>query len=190
MRKIGWLSVLLGLLAYVVIAVAGHVVAYLYQRHGPIGGGRLRSLFELYVGRQTNPFPAGFLGEVRGTFVLAWLVGLATGIVVLTVFVLVSSSSGSATAVFTGAWLGTILGTALAGVVASVITISTFVGSSSRFATQTDLQVFGGLQHGLYWGAVAGVLVGLAALLGSLGRRRRRPYGVPLAADSSPVQAR
>jgi hypothetical protein len=99
--------------------------------------------------------------------------------------VLLASRSGTGFGVFTGAWLGTILGTALAGVVSSLISIQEFLGQSSRFDLQWDFQVFGGLQHGLYWGAVTGWLIGLVALLGNLGRRRRSTYAAPPPPDSS-----
>lgn len=185
MRKIGWLSVLLSVLAYGLLAVVGHGLGYLYLKNGPQGGGGLRGVFELYVARPINPFAGGFLGDLRATFVLAWLVGLAVGVVVLALFVLLATRSGSAFGVFTGAWLGAILGTALAGVVSSLISISEFVRSDSRFDLQWNLQVFGSLEHGLYWGAVAGWIVALAAVLGGLGRGRRTTEPAPPPPDSS-----
>ncbi len=185
MRKIGWLSVALSLLAYLVLAVAGNALGYLYERDAP--STLRRNVFvDVFVGRAANAFPGGYTdSDAQVRWAAAWLVGLVIGLVVLAVFVLVASRSGSGFALFTGAWLGTVLGTALAGIPSTLIVLAYFTDAARPDSLQWGVQSFFGLQHGLYWGAVTGWLVGLVALLGNLGRRRRTTFaGVP-SPDSS-----
>ncbi len=49
-------------------------------------------------------------------------------------------------------------------------------GRADTYAPQRGIQFFPSLQHGLHWGVVAGVLVGLAAMLAVIaGPARRTP---------------
>jgi hypothetical protein len=168
--KIRVLPVALALGGYVLLAVIGHVLGYLYVRH-------MRSqsmVLDMYVGRQLSPFLGGFMGDLRVRGLVAWGLGLLVALVVLAVFVLLTSRGGPA-AVFSGAWLGSILGSAAGGLVATAIFLSVmFPSGMDGFAQQRSIQYLNSLSHGLYYGAVAGFFVGLAAMLGALGRSTRR----------------
>jgi len=169
--KIRVLPVALALGGYVLLAVVGHVLGYLYVRHVSRSGGMV---LDLFVGRQISPFSGGFMGDLRARGLTAWVLGLVVALVVLTGFVLLTSRGGPG-AVFSGAWLGSILGSAAGSVVAITVFFPVlFPSGTGGFAEQRSIQFFSSLQHGLYYGAVAGIFVGLAAMLGALGRSTRR----------------
>ena len=95
-------------------------------------------------------------------------------LVVLAGFVLLTSR-GRPGAVFTGAWLGSILGSAAGSVVAIAVFLPVlFPSGTGGFDQQRSIQYLSSWQHGLYYGAVAGLFVGLVAMLGALGRSPRR----------------
>jgi hypothetical protein len=180
--KIRVLPVVLALGGYALLAVIGHVLGYLYVRH--LGGGRSMVL-DLFLGRQLNPFYGGFMPDLRVRGVMAWVIGLVVALVVVAGFVLLTSSGGPR-AVFTGGWLGSILGSAAGSLVAATIFLpALFRSSTAGFDQQRYIQYLSSLQHGLYYGAVAGLFVGLAAMLGALGGSRGRT-----AVDAPPVPQR
>jgi hypothetical protein len=164
------LPLVLALGGYVLLAVVGHVLGYLYVRHMRSQG----MVLDTFVGRQVSPFPGGFMGELRARGLLAWLLGLVVALVVLAVFVLLTSRGGPA-AVFSGAWLGSILGSAAGNLVAITVFLPVlFPSGTNGLDQQRPIQYLSSLQHGLYYGLVAGFFVGLVAMLGALGRSTRR----------------
>jgi hypothetical protein len=89
--------------------------------------------------------------------------GLVPVVVLVFLFTWLAARAGSSFTVLLGAWLGTVLGTGLGALVSYQI-----------FVEQSDLpgdfpgmqaQRAASLDHGLYWGAIAGLLIGLVALL-------------------------
>jgi len=92
----------------------------------------------------------GLVPVVILVFLFTWIAGRA-------------ARAGSALTVLLGAWLGTVLGTALGGVAAAQV----FIWRSDLPSDSLGLQQirFERLQSGLYWGACAGLLVGLVAVL-------------------------
>jgi hypothetical protein len=170
MGKVRLLPVALALVGYSVLAVVGHVLGYLYVRHLSS-----RSMvLDMFVGRQVNPFSGGFLGDLRARGLMAWVLGLVVALVVVAGFVLFTARGGPRS-VFTGAWLGSILGSAAGSLVSATVFLpSLFPSGSNGFDQQRWIQYLSSLQHGLYYGTVAGLFVGLAAMLGALGGSTRR----------------
>jgi hypothetical protein len=99
----------------------------------------------------------GLVPVVILVFLFTWLAGRAAG-------------AGSSFTVLLGAWLGTILGTGLGGGAAFQV----FVWQSDFDSNAPGLQQFrmDSIQSGLYWGALAGLLVGLVAMLAFAVSRR------------------
>jgi len=179
--KIRVLPLVLALAGYALLAVLGHVLGYLYGRH--LGSGR-DMLLDMFVGR-VNPFAGGFMGDLRARGLTAWVIGLVVAMVVLAGFVLLTSSGGPR-AVFAGGWLGSILGSAAGSFVAATVFLpALFRSSTAGFEQQRYIQYISAVEHGLYFGAVTGLFVGLAAMLGALGGSRRHT-----AVDAPPVPQR
>jgi hypothetical protein len=177
MNKVRWLSVLLGLGTYLVLAALGHLVSYLYLRNRDLGES---GLFAVFVWQQLNPWVGGVLAEdveLRGA--VAWLLGLAAAVVVVALSLVLTARAGQGVAAFTGGWLGSILGCGFAGLV-SMAAFLTGLGGREWFDEQWSRDVLFGVMRGLYWGAAAGWLVGLAAAFGAMGSSSRsRPVDSP-----------
>jgi hypothetical protein len=170
MSRFRVLPVALALGGYALLAVVGHVLGYLYVRHLSS-----RSMvLDMFVGRQVNPFSGGFLDDLRARGLAAWVIGLLVALLVVAGFVLFTARGGPRS-VFTGAWLGSILGSAAGSLVAATVFLpSLFPSGTNGLDQQRWIQYLSSLQHGLYYGTVAGLFVGLAAMLGALGRSNRR----------------
>ncbi len=99
----------------------------------------------------------GLVPVVILVFLFTWLAGRA-------------ARAGSSFTVLLGAWLGTILGTGLGGAAAFQV----FVWQSDFPSNAPGLQQIrmDSIQRGLYWGALAGLLVGLVAMLAFAVSRR------------------
>jgi len=176
------LPVVLALGGYALLAVIGQVLGYLYVRHL---GNRRNMVIDMFVGRQVNPFSGGFMGDLRARGLMAWAIGLVVALVVVAGFVLLTARGGPR-AVLTGGWLGSILGSAAGSLVSAIVFLPyLFRSSTAGFDQQRYIQYLSSVQHGLYYGAVAGLFVGLAAMLGALGGSPRHTD-----ADAPPVPHR
>ena len=100
----------------------------------------------------------GLVPVVILVFLFTWLAGRA-------------ARAGSSFSVLLGAWLGTILGTGLGG----AASFQVFVWQSDFPSNTPGLQQIriDSIQNGLYWGALAGLLVGLVGMLAFAASRRR-----------------
>jgi hypothetical protein len=99
----------------------------------------------------------GLVPVVILVFLFTWLAGRA-------------ARAGSSFSVLLGAWLGTILGTGLGG----AASFQVFVWQSDFPSNAPGLQQIriDSIQNGLYWGALAGLLVGLVGMLAFAASRR------------------
>jgi hypothetical protein len=100
----------------------------------------------------------GLVPVVVLVFLFTWAAGRA-------------ARAGTSFTVLLGAWLGTILGTGLGGAAAFQV----FVWQSDFPSNSPGLQQIrlDSIQNGLYWGAIAGLLVGLVGMLAFAASRRR-----------------
>ncbi len=187
--KVRWLSVLLGLGTFLVLAAVGHVLGYLYLRHRGVGGS---GLLDVFVGEQLDPWVGGVLADVvRLRGVVAWLLGLVTAVAVLALALVLTVRRGEPVTAVAGGWLGSILGTAAGGLVAMVAFLHGLGGRES-FDVLGSREVLFGVMRGLYWGTAAGWLVGVAAALGARGRAAGEDDAAtrPRELDSPPSPAR
>lgn len=138
------------------------VGAYVYRELAPVGTTGLVGAGSF--GDAIARFGGGLVPVVILVFLFTWLAARA-------------ARAGSAFTVLLGAWLGTVLGVGLGG-----------LASFQVFIWQEDLgDSFVGLQAtrvsrigtGLYWGAVAGLVIGLIALLTWLIARPRAEEPLP-----------
>ena len=129
---------------------------YLYGPMAPVGGPGLIGDGRDF-GDSIAQLGGGLVPVLVVVFLFTWAAGRA-------------ARSGSAVTVLFGAWLGTILGVGLGGLAAFQV-----------FIWQTDSDAFGPGLHqfrlvrietGLYWGALAGLLVGLVGMLVFAATRR------------------
>lgn len=125
----------------------------------------------------------GLVPVVILVFLFTWVAGRA-------------ARAGSALTVLLGAWLGTVLGTGLGGLAAAQV----FISRSDLPSDALGLQQIRSqrLESGLYWGACAGLLVGLVALLVWVTTKKRvdaplddgdAPTTDPAVTDAAPVES-
>jgi len=121
---------------------------YLYGPMAPVGGPGL--IGDRDFGDSIAQLGGGLVPVLVVVFLFTWAAGRA-------------ARSGSAVSVLFGAWLGTILGTGLGGLAA----LQVFVWQNDSAVSGPGLHQirFVRIETGLYWGAVAGLLVGLVAML-------------------------
>jgi hypothetical protein len=142
------------------------------------------SLVGTFVYAQMAPLGGpGIVGDREFADSIAQLGGgLVPVVVVVFLFTWLAARGGSSFGVLMGAWLGTVLGAGLGALVAFQV-----------FVWQNDVDVPGvhqiradRIDTGLYWGAVAGLLLGLVAMLARVVSRPRAEEPPPAAPDSAP----
>lgn len=106
----------------------------------------------------------GIVGDADfGDSIVQLLGGLVPVVVVVFLFTWVAARSGSALSTLFGAWLGAVLGTGLGALVSFEIFLRRNDLTEGFFGLQQAR--FIRLDNGLYWGAAAGLLLGLVAML-------------------------
>ena len=130
----------------------------------------------------------GLVGDTDFTDSIVQLLGgLVPVVVVVFLLTWLGARTGSTLGVLFGAWLGTIVGVGLGGLVSFEIYLRRNDLTEGFFGVQQGR--FLALDHGLYWGAVAGLLLGLVAML-TLATSRRRVVvdeGTPYAPATDPA---
>jgi hypothetical protein len=131
------------------------VAVYFYNPMAPVGVPGI--VGEADFSDSITQMGGGLVPVVILVFLFTWLAGRA-------------ARAGSSFTVLLGAWLGTILGTGLGGAAAFQV----FVWQSDFPSNSPGLQQIrvDSIQSGLYWGALAGLLVGLVAMLAFAVSRR------------------
>jgi len=143
------------------------VGSYLYGQMAPVGGPGLIGDGEF--SDSIAQLGGGLVPVLVVVFLFTWVAGRA-------------ARAGSAVTVLLGAWLGTILGVGLGGLAAFQVFIWQN-DSSGPIPGIHQIRVIR-IETGLYWGAFAGLLVGLVGML-AFAASRRRSVEEPLD-DSSP----
>ena len=189
MNRLRILPTVLALGAFTLMALVGAVFAEVYRRHLYGDGDRAGFWFQIFAGTQSSPFFGRLYGTgLQGRDLAAWLLGAVVASVVLAVVVLLTSRAGSRTTSFVGGWLGSILAVGAGSTVSAVLWLQRSMPGSAPDRVLDQMraqQIFAGINHGLYWGVLAGWLIGLAAVAGLvLGGRSGAPAPDSVNAES------
>ena len=144
-----------------VLALLGAIVGEIHQRTIMGKAGELGEWLTIFVGYQANPFAGRVFGG-PASHVLGWLLGLVVaGAILWFVRSNVGRRTDDATATFLATWVGTVIGVGVGGIVSMLVVFASFGYGGRMYASQ----LLQSLQHGFYWGVIAGPLVAFGVLM-------------------------